>query len=280
MGRKGLLVAAAVVVASTLTTLVLVALNRMGEPEAVLELTERELRLPARQVENTALVLSLAWDRPRDTPRQPVSQPGLFDRARLESIGFDCRLPVTRANARHYRMMPPRTTYAALEYEGDAWRARMAEPLPPPEDPPTVRERPVVPPESAAQTEQDPETSRLREPHLVVVDVGNDPARLRARYPNRRRVVVVPATVSLMFVQAGSGGTPPFLTGMVTQILPDEINVPREHRAILERLQAEQSTNPWTLLPHEPRYCVTVKWGRRLQPWIADVQPISSAVTR
>jgi hypothetical protein len=288
MRRTGLWWAAALVVASNLGAWGFAALNRSGEPEAVFELTERELRLPAKQADNTALTLELVFDLPRPAGlRRPPREPGWFDRAKLQSIGFDCSTPVTMDNAQRYRTRPPRTTYAVLEYEGEAWRRQMAEPLPEAAPPPAQGATSVKP--AAAEAEgtagaQPPEATsrdgqdRLRQSHLVVIDVGNDRARLREQYPDRRRVAIVEATAELQFVN--NPGQAPFLAGRVMSVLPGEINVPREWLTLLEGLQTERNTT--TLPPplHDPRYRVTVKWGRNLEPWIADVQLIATVPPR
>ena len=91
MTRKGALVAAAVVIFFNLATLAAVWVNRSGEPEAVLQLTERELSLPPREAENTALALQLEWV---DTELLRPG-PGWFDKRKLEEIGFDCSVPLT-----------------------------------------------------------------------------------------------------------------------------------------------------------------------------------------
>jgi hypothetical protein len=274
MRRTGLWWAAALVVASNLGAWGFAALNRSGEPEAVLELTERELRLPAKQADNTALSLELVFGRPRPAgPLRPPREAGWFDRAKLQSIGFDCSVPVTPENASRY-IMPPRSTYAVLEYEGEAWRRQMAEPLPEPVQAggagPAGTLRMTVPQERLGD--------RPRESHLVVIDVGNDRARLRQQYPDRRRVAIVEATAELQFVN--SPGQAPFLAGRVMSVLPGEINVPREWIMLLEGLQTERKVTTWPPPLHDPRYRVTVKWGRNLEPWIADVQLMATAPPR
>ena len=55
-------------------------------------------------------------------------------------------------------------------------------------------------------------------------------------------------------------------------VLPGEINVPREWLTLLEGLQTERKVTTWPPPLHDPRYRVTVKWGRNFEPWIADVQ--------
>jgi hypothetical protein len=274
MRRTGLWWAAALVVASNLGAWGFAALNRSGEPEAVLELTERELRLPAKQAENTALTLSLVFERPRPAgPLRPAGEAGWFDRAKLQSIGFDCSAPLTPENASRY-MMPPRSTYAVLEYEGAAWRRRMDEPPAEAAQAGEVKAdgtpRLTVPAESR--------DDRPRESRLAVIDVGNDPVSLRQQYPDRGRMVIVEATAELRFVN--NPGQAPFLAGRVMSVQPVEINVPREWIGLLEGLQTERKVATWPPPLHDPRYRVTVKWGRNLEPWIADVQLMATAPAR
>jgi hypothetical protein len=166
-----------------------------------------------------------------------VREAGWFDRAKLESVGFDCSRPLTAEYADYYRTRPPRATYAALEYgEGSSLESR-----------------------------------------LSLVDVGNDAAALRQRHPDRRRVAVVEATAAMRYVS--NPGQLPFLMGRVTSVLPTEINVPREWRAWLERWQSGPRAATFPLPAREPRYQVTVKWGKNLEPWIDDVQPIAKLMT-
>jgi len=249
--RKGLWIAAVVVIGCNAFTLTSAGLNRKGEPEAVLDLTERELRLPQREADNTAMALQLEWTDLQ--PRYPAETvPSWFDAAKLASIGFDTSLPVTRENAAHYRGMAPRSVYAVLENDGEAWR-RYVDGL-------------------AAPEEKD---AASRRPRLVLIDVGTDAAALRGRHPDRRRTVIVPATAGLTFVQPRSGE--PFLKGRVNAAYPIEMNVPRELRTVLESLSPRTMSavdrRSGEIDPvGEPRYRVTVKWGRSLEPWIAGAE--------
>lgn len=238
MRRYGPWLAAALVVLSNLAAWRAAALNRSGEPEAVLVLTERELRLPVRQAENTALTLSLVFEPPRPRSDGAPREPGWFDRAKLQSIGFDCRRPVTAENADYYRTRPPRTTFAALEYRESA----------------TLDSR------------------------LSVVDVDNDAAALRRRHPDRRRVAIVEATAAMRYVS--NPGQPPFLMGRVTSVQPPRINVPREWRGALEGLQSDDQPGVWPPPQREPRFRVTVTWGKRLEPWITNVELLTPQPAR
>jgi hypothetical protein len=160
MRRTGLLLAAAIVVIANAAAWVVAARNRAAEPEAVLVLTERELRLPVKEADNTALTLSIVFEPPRKTPAEPVRDAGWFDCAKLESIGFGCGRPITPDSAEYYRTRIPRTTFAALEYR-----------------------------------ERDP-----LETHLAPIDVDNDAEALRRRHPDRRRVAIVQATAVMTYV--------------------------------------------------------------------------------
>ena len=261
MSRKGLWVAAVVVIVSNVFALGSAGINRGGEPDAVLNLTERELRLAPREAENTAMGLRLAWI----DPAANAQEPGWFDAAKLAEIGFDCSRPVTAENASHYRTQPPRSTYAVLENEGAAWQRYLAAP-------PAGAEREVL----------------ERQSHLVLIDVGHDPSALRARYPDRRRTVVVPATARMAFVNDGKRD--PFLRGRVSVTYPMELNVPRHLRPVLESMppgaryafdrRFDRLDRPGQPLADAPRYRITVKWGRSLEPWIESVQAIGQTFAR
>ena len=251
MSRKGLWIAAAVVIACNAFTLTSAGINRKGEPEAVLSLTERELRLAPREADNTAIVLQLEWNElAPSSAENPV--PNWFDAAKLASLGFDCRLPATAENAAHYRGAAPRSVYAARENDGDAWRRYM----------------------DGLNSQQDKDAASRR-PRLVLIDVATDASALRARYPDRQRTVIVPATAGLSLIQPRTGK--PFLKGRINVVYPFELNVPKELRPVLEPLRPRSMSalerRSGQLDPvGEPRYRVTVKWGRSLEPWIAGVE--------
>ncbi len=272
MTRKELWIAAIVVIVSNAFTLWAARANRAAEPEAVLELTERELRLPGtREADNTAMALRLEWTDLEPAWRGPGTEqvPAWFDAAKLASIGFDTSLPVTRENAERYRGMAPRAVYAVLENDGEAWR-RYVDGLP---------------------SGQEKDTA-LGQTRLVLIDVGTDPGALRVRYPDRRRMAVVPATAGLSFVQPQSGE--PFLKGRINTVYPMELNVPKDLRPALESLgprtmvgrvppgETMVRQGETNVVPRErdlafaegPRYRVTVKWGRSLEPWIVGVERI------
>jgi hypothetical protein len=182
---------------------------------------------------------------------------------------------VTAEHAEYYRSRPPRAAYVALEYEGALWLKQLEQAPRTPQPPSSF-----TVPESANQNRvvrvapRDP----FLDSHLVPIDVDNDPAALRRRHPDRRQVVVVEATAAMRYV--ANAGQAPFLMGRVTAVLPPEINVPREWRGALEGLQTDAEPGVWPPPQHEPRFRVTVTWGKRLEPWITNVELLAPNTPR
>ena len=278
MKLKGLILTVAVVLATNAVLFALVARNRAGVPEATIELTERELRLTPGDTENTGVVLTLAWDSPFGFIVPQASRYPWFDRARLGSFGFDCRMPLTDPGAeRHYQTqsMLFRPGFAVLEYGGEAWQRVLERES---EQAERLRQAPGF------QRAETPEALKgridnavARRSRLVVVDAGPDAPALRRRYPDRTRFLVTQAIVALVYVPRSGepNGKGPQLTGMVTNVLPDVIYVPRELRAPGDVLSTKPAPDEWprTLLKHDPRYRVTLVYGNRLEPRVVRVQP-------
>lgn len=259
--RRGplLAVAAAAAVAAPLLVLLASARNRAGEPEAEVVLTEREARLVPLGEGRRWAVLRLDWNWYRQFDRKEADW---FGREKLAELGFDVRLPADDPRApAFYGWQPAREVFLALEYDGpDARRADVESP--------------------------GDQASRSR---LYPVDASRDDAALRARHPDRHRVLVVRAVVS-----AECGGrwdpktnsvSPPFLRGTVRRLLVGEIQLPRERRALLDALASGEARPPGAGATGAaagagaarpagaPRYAVVLRTGRRLEPWVVEVRP-------
>lgn len=83
-------------------------------------------------------------------------------------------------------------------------------------------------------------------PRLVVVAVAYDPAALRARYPDRTRVMILPATLYR------------FGTCMVRKLHGSDIHLTREQAARVEGTD---------------KIHATIAIGSRYEPWVEDASP-------
>jgi len=94
---------------------------------------------------------------------------------------------------------------------------------------------------------------------LVPVDADRDAGVLRRRYPDATHVVA-PAVLDIARV-AGPDGTAR-VTGVVVTIDPRGVQVPTTLRANLPRRRRSTAAPPLR---------VTIRWGRRWEPWIVAI---------
>lgn len=266
------------VAATNAVVLAGVAYNQSGEPESLVTMTERELPLAYTVEENSGVELRLDWRQHRKWSSYP-GDPGSawFNQKKLETLGYDCSRPISDPSARlEYEKALPRKAFAVLEYEGEAWRAWITE---------AEKEQARIAAQMARQEasrkelqEADQELDRLRRTNsrLIAVDVGLDPAALRRQYPDRGKYIIAPAEVRLIIVEdrkdEHGARQPTHLRGVISSILVNYITVPTELRNALDFVRQDR---PPSSGPHEPRYRVTVKYGRRHEPWIESIHPIN-----
>ncbi len=280
MKRGRLLYALALVLVVNGIVLAGVAYNRSGEPDAMVQLTERELPLETHNRENSAVSLRLTLQRQHDDLGGPFPW---LDRRKLEQLGFNCRTPpdAPDAGSRYSRALP-RRVWLVLEYEGAAWQAWLLQ----------ARQRLAElarrdgKPEKESRS-RDFEEKQLRRAivagsRLFAIDAANDPALLRKRYPDRQRCIITPALVRIQLISARDQEPrrPVRLAGYVQQLLGDSIQVPPDRRRLLASLAAsgpESSFDGSPDSPVTPRYRVSLCYGRRHEPWVTAVQPLPPA---
>jgi hypothetical protein len=253
--------------------------NRSGEPDAVVELTERELRLEAPDQENSGVSLSLTLHREHEGLDRAFPW---FDREKLEELGFDCRTPPEASDAgQRYHRALPRRAWVVLEYEGPAWQAwRVA-----------AKRRLGELASKARETSDgnDPvafEAKRLAweistGSRLFAIDAGSDPALLRRRHPDRRRCIITPALARIRLARDSDEGAlrQPVLAGYVERLLTDSIQVPRDCRGVLASLGGSPREYYFSGKPEKfsiPRYRVTLAYGRRHEPWVAAIHHLAT----
>ncbi len=113
MNLRGFVLPAALVVLADAWLLIGVARNRAGEPDAVVELTERELSLVRLGEENSGVALDMEWQGPRLRPVEAGRD--WFDEAKLRQLGFDF--------GRRSRNPLPKEAYVVFEHQAPAARA-------------------------------------------------------------------------------------------------------------------------------------------------------------
>jgi len=262
MRRRGWILAAGLVVLGNLVVLAGVAWNRVGEPQGVLKLTERELPMAPRSDEDSSITLWVGWRGGTIGPAwHPRAEPEWLDESKLTELGFDCSVPFRAEAAEfHYDKQLPREGFVVLEFDGEAWSRWLAE-----QEREIETEAAEMQPgpeagDAVQDLRDDLERARVGASRLFAIDSGPDAGALRARYPDLTRHVVVAAVFGLSTDRTG-------LVGVIRHLRIDRIHVSRTHRGMLEELESAD---------HEigrdgPRYSVTLHFGRRLEPWIEEI---------
>lgn len=277
--RRTLVAGLALVALTNAVALGGVAWNRSGEPDSVLQLTQRELGQPYQfgfDKESGGLVLDLRWrvlavDRDKTYHADRYGTPAWLDRAKLASLGFQVSQPPrARGGDRYYDRLLPREALVVLELDGPA-RAEALE---------SARERAKKEAAKAAAEKdkkeqhnaarnaaeflQREETVNSR---LFAVDVGLDTTALRAKYPNRTRYAIVRGSVRAQYhADRGAAGE---WTGYIEGIDNGQINVPLEFRKAIGPVP---QTHEW----ESPKqvgspFQATVAFGKRFEPWVTAV---------
>ena len=269
---------AALIIISNAVALTGVALNRSGEPESRVSLSQRELLRPWNghhlSRENTSLVLNLDWrvaNLAGDAQAQGPSHggaPGWLDEQRMAGLGFDIER-IKRSDARRagYLLQSQREVLVVLELAGPAWeRARdMARQR-------LLQQQTLLAANPGAKDliqaeKRAREVLQREEEHnsrLFAVDVGTHLADLRAKYPDRSRYLVLKGTLRPMITLINRQ---PVLTAYLGGIDASRINVPHALRGAFEapRAQVAGATNKF------PPLTAVVAIGARLEPWIDAV---------
>jgi hypothetical protein len=102
---------------------------------------------------------------------------------------------------------------------------------------------------------------------LIAIDAGLDREELARAYGSSPRYIMAPGVVRMRL--RPHAGHPTEATGRVQRLLPGVIHVPKAHAGYLSSLgERSEDAEP-------PRYAVTLRYGRRLEPWVVKVEPLS-----
>jgi hypothetical protein len=219
--------------------------NQSGEPKLIITLTERELPMrsvsPATPGDDPGLQLAIAYEVRPD----PIDARNWLPESRLREIGFGLNVPAGAPEAADvYDKLPPRLAWAALEYDGPAWR--------------DIERRLAL---RLAQDERHGLQVRSR---LVPVDAAPDFDTLRARYPSGH--LLVHALIGVIYVPPSNGG--PLLYGVLRDIAPQTIAVPQRLRGVFDNVRAREGTE------FGPRYEAEIAVGRLGLLYLRSARPI------
>ena len=257
-----------------------VYLNRSGEAESRLTLSQRELAMPwswGMAKENSGLALGLNW-RVNDADvgdyygggfGSSGGTPEWLDAAHMAALGFDTVVVPEDSRGRHgIERQLPREVLLVLELDGPAWqqaleRARQNA---------ARNEAALVAnagskefAEKAKRAQDQFKREETANSRLFAIDAGLDRAALRARYSDRSRYLILKGTLRPRLVTHEKKTR---LTGYLSALAVTQINVPHALRPILEPVLRKQRSTADDPARH---FEATIAVGQRLEPWIESV---------
>lgn len=254
MNRQSTLwLAASVIVAANAVALLHAALNRSGEPEAELTLTERELiysnySLTGQDQDTGVSFVVRIENAIFATSYTPEPEREWLDSSQLRSMGFDLSMPAGDDHAAEfYSRQRPRPAYVAVEMNGPA-ADRLLE-----------------------KRQREEEQSRNKWPNyspqnlsalsrLAAIDGDRDPAALRSRHSDRHAIAILPALVYVQFLPK-TDDRAARVTGRIDRATkPVHISQPLA-QGFLDRVKDSRV-----------HFTAHVKFGKSLEPWVSDVQ--------
>lgn len=253
-----------------------VASNRSGDPDALVQLTERELRLPYRvHEENSGLSLRLLW-RTMGTGEDEVydsnwESPAWLHAEKLRELGFSVEEDAPfEAHPDRYKQPIARKVFIVLELGGEAYREALKR-----AEQALAKERGVSPitggdadaPDRLKRAGERLERERTSESRLFAVDAGLEAGTLRKKYSDREHFIIAPGIVNMRRDYGDKGAGP---SGYIAGLSVENIHVPLARRDVFHSIMDQPAAGPQE--GKSPRYSVTLAYGSRLEPWILSVR--------
>jgi hypothetical protein len=246
-----------------------VALNRSGEPESFIQLSERELQLPYgrwNSKENSGVELNLHWrvnagHDTRDSYYVYAPSGGTaawLDETKMAALGFDL---TQDRNTPRWKNRQNRTkeVLLVLELDGAAYRQSLERARKKADDDEKLR---AANPgnkefENRAKRAREYAESEDREnSRLFAIDAGLDAKVLRAKYPDKTHYLIARGQLRPQIVTRDKQDR---LSGYISALSISRINVPVEFQHALKHDERKNKTEPFE---------ASVAYGQRLEPWI------------
>lgn len=246
-----------------------VALNRSGEPESLVHLSERELQLPYgrwNSKENSGVELNLQWrvNAGHDTQDNYYGYGAYggtaswLDETKMAALGFDVASE-RRTPGWKKRQNRTKEVLLVLELDGAAYRQSLERARKKADAEEKLRA------DNPGNKEFEERAKRAREyaeseagenSRLFAVDAGLDAEALRAKYPDKARYVIARGQLRPQIVAYEKQDS---LSGYISALSISQINVPVEFQ---QALKHDERTNKTA------RFEASVAYGQRLEPWI------------
>jgi len=277
---KILAAGAALILLANAVALTGVYLNRSGEADSRVTLSQRELAIPwswGMAGENSGLALGLHWrvvdagagDYYGSAFGMSGGTPDWLDEAHMAALGFDTAIVADgNAGRRRFERSLPREVLLVLEQAGPAWQqmreraganaarheaARLA----------NADSKEFA--EKARRAQEQVKREESQNSRLFAIDAGLDRTALRAKYPDRGRYLIIKGTLRPRLVTQGRKTR---ISGYLGAQAVTRINVPHALRPALEpALQRHRRTAD----EPSPHFEAVVAVGQRLEPWIEAV---------
>jgi len=108
---------------------------------------------------------------------------------------------------------------------------------------------------------------RIENSRLFAIDAGLNPVRLRGKYGDRSRFIIVRGLVRPGYHYIEKKKT---MTGVIRRLSIGNIHVPLKQRKVFDTVLAQRKPKRNEFQP--PRYEVVLAYGSRFEPWIESVE--------
>ena len=269
--RRTLIAGIGLIVVVNAIALAGVAYNRSGEPVSVVQLSERELRLPysyaspVKRTENSGVALDLQWrvsaegnGRDYEGYGSYGGSPPWLNQAKLAALGFE-GLSANKSESAGLKKQRTKEVLLVLELDGVAARNALERAREKAAEEETLNDANPGNKEFALRSKaakERLEREASENSRLFAVDAGLDVAALRVQYPDRARYLIVRGQVRPQFVSHEKEDQ---LRGSISALSISQINVPVEFQPVLLRATPENVS---------VKFSASVAFGQRLEPWI------------
>ncbi len=253
-----------------------VGVNRSGDPEAQVILTERELELPYRlEKENSGLSLSLDWrvigDDDSSNSYSNWNVPVWFDTAKLKELNV--ALPPTDVldnYDRNKKMPSEKEVFIVLELNSPLF-AKVISSL----EAELEKERNQFALEGQDRDQVIRAEKRIADEHrsgtrLFAIDAGLDAVKLRQQYRDRKKYILTKGIIKYRWNYSDDDRKKRELRGYICRLSCGKIHVPLKYRLALEQVLGGEISRKEDGVA--PRFQVELAYGSRFEPWVVAVQ--------